>query len=372
MDQFIDGITTRQAHEKCACRAFGALEHAGKTIVCAALDGDTEARAARFLLGRDPAAVPEGLARTARAVGAQRAILAVPVDLGALLTPVERSCGDIEAAYNIKIELREAPNTLVLAEPSALLRFLEGRQAIPYLPAKDGGFYSLDGAPALVITAETAAKAAARPGMDNADTGPGDTVIVTLTGDVRRAATMEVPAGTTLGALIRDAGGGVMDAGGGVMDGSAIRAVQLGGPASIYIGAGELDEIMVGSLVGEDRAFGLALIHVIAGGRCMVEAAREATEYLNSQSCGKCVFCREGTRHLASLLGDIASGEGRREDLELMEELGRQMRTGCVCALGRTAAGPALSSLRLFPEEYEQHIRRKSCPAGAGGGGAHG
>ena len=383
-------MTTRQAHEQCACRAsdgrphltpeavlaaltgqvrrglpdggawraFAAADHTGKTIVCSAFDGDLEARAARYLFEADPSAVPELLAITARAAGATRAILAVPSGLGDVLPALARACEDISSAGGLTLALLEAPNALVLAEPTALLRLLEGRQAIPYLP-EGGPLLTLDDAPALVVTAEALAGATGTLG------GRADTVLVTLTGDVRYPQTAAVPAETTLGALVRDVGGGGTD-------GRSIKAVQLGGPAGVYIGADALDKMTVADLRADSRAYCPTLVHVIADGRCMVEAARGAEEFLHSQSCGKCVFCREGTRHLSQLLGELLSGEGNREDLMLIEELGSQMTAGCVCALGRASALPILSSLSLFREDFETHLRREPCPAIAEGGGING
>jgi NADH:ubiquinone oxidoreductase subunit F (NADH-binding) len=200
---------------------------------------------------------------------------------------------------------------------------------------------------------------------EETDAESADTAIVTVTdGDASR--TVEVPAGVTLGALVNcysDKAG---------IGRTAVRAVLFGGPAGVFIPVGELYKTTLREAAENAGAFRPMLLHVLREDDCAVEAARDAMRFLHGQSCGKCVFCREGTLHLAAMLGDIESGEGRTEDLNLMEELGRQMSSGCVCALGSAAAGTLLTSLGLFREEYEQHIRLKKCPVQRRGGGGNG
>jgi NADH:ubiquinone oxidoreductase subunit F (NADH-binding) len=168
--------------------------------------------------------------------------------------------------------------------------------------------------------------------------------------------------GTALGALINDTGGTPL---------SDVKAVRVGGPAGLLLGADALDTAMLDAAFNENHGFGPLLLEVIPAGACAVETARDALRLLHAASCGKCVFCREGTLHLLSILEDIAGGEGRLEDLEQLAALGHQMRTGCVCDLGRWASEPVLGALALFPEDFRNHILQKKCSTASKGGDGH-
>ena len=357
-DALLDRLRRAGLPDIDAWNAFRALDGTGKTVVCTLLDGDLESRAARYLLERQPGSVLTGLFAAVRAVGATRAVAVVPPGFCALLAPPESLKNELKSRFSIAFEVTEMPASLVAGEATALLRFLEGRQAIPYL-RQNGAPLSLNGNSALVIPAEKLAQAAAALlAPDDLESAFG-TAIVTLDGAVKNPCTVEVPLGTTLGALLRDAGGTPV---------ADIKAVRLGGPAGLLLGAGVLDTTALDRTLLENHGFGPLLLEVIPNGACAVETARDALRVLHAESCGKCVFCREGTLHLAALLDDIAAGEGRMEDLEQMEELGRQMRTGCICALGRWAAEPVLGGLRLFREDFRMHIMQKMCTAVQTGG----
>ncbi len=357
----------RAADALCKVRpAAGAGE---RKIVCNALECVPEARASRLLLEGDPHAVLEGLLIAACASGASKAILAVPAGSTAMRRMLDRALSQmrayglvgadiLESGFGCEIEVRDVPVTPASWEPTALLRFLEGRQAIPFLRGKDD-ILTLDGVPALFFDCATLANVAAvlRDGPD-----AGGTKIVTLAGDVAHAYTVEVPLDTPVGALVREIGGL-----------SEIKAVQCASPTGGYLGAGQLDQA-VGHVMRGASGDGVCpeLLAAVESGACVVESAARAAERLHDMSCGKCVFCREGTLHLAGLLDNLAKGGGRPGDLKLMEELGRNMKTGCICALGRSAAEPVLSSLGLFRPEYEHHLKHKQCPEGLKGGAGHG
>jgi NADH-quinone oxidoreductase subunit F len=337
-----------------ALRAFSESGGAGKTLVCRAFDGDIEAHAARVLLEGDPQVVLEGLLIAAYAANAQKAVVAVPEGVGTIRPGLDRAAAQMrehfeihpESGFECDIEVREVPNALYMREKTALLRCLEGLQAIPALPGGDGAL--LGGSPALVLDAETLARIAAV--LRSGDSTAAGTKILTLTGDVPHAYTVEVPDGTRLGDIVRDIGGA-----------SDIKAVQLGGPAGSWYGPDVLDKT-VGEAIREAGAdLGFSLVRVAAGGRCMAETAAEQARFLRGQSCGKCVFCREGTLHLSQLLDELVRGEGRPDDPGLIEELGNCMRSGCVCAFGRAASNPITSALALFREEFEYRLRQKKC-----------
>ena len=192
------------------------------------------------------------------------------------------------------------------------------------------------------------------------------TTVVAVFGDVDRPATLEVPSGTTIAAAIELATGGTLGRAG-------IKAVQFGGPAAPFLAGEALDTIIdpddlrrIGCAPGWSGAspWAGAGIEVFAAGRCGVEMARDVTARLHEESCGKCVFCREGTRQLLDLLNDVVDGRADEEQMELLHELGEAMKTGSICSLGWGAALPALSALELFAEDFKAHLEAKRCPGG--------
>ncbi len=182
------------------------------------------------------------------------------------------------------------------------------------------------------------------------------TKVISLSGAVVHPYTVEVPFGTTIGAIIEEIGGGVPD-------GLAVKAAQFGGPTGAYLIADDLGlAIDYDTLRAAGFIMGSGTIVVITDDTCAVEMAENAMSYVQTQSCGKCVFCREGTLQISEILKDIASGEGRAQDLDLLAELGEAMKVSSICALGRSAANPVLTSMKLFRHEYEAHIKEKRCP----------
>ena len=169
---------------------------------------------------------------------------------------------------------------------------------------------------------------------------------------------MEVPLGVTLREMVYDIGGGIPD-------GKQFKAVQTGGPSGGCIPADLLDTpvdfdelIKLGSMMGSGGMI------VMDEDTCMVDVARYFTEFLKGESCGKCTPCREGVAKLAEILFRITHGKGGLEDLDTMRDLGEVLKNGSLCALGRSAANPVLSTLKYFEDEYRAHIVDKKCPSG--------
>ncbi len=344
-----------------------------KVVICNGIDMVPEQRASRLLLEGDPFSVLEGILIAAYATGASRAILTVPEEddvikqrLGSALEQLKAYgfAGEqiLESGFGCEIFLREIPASPAAWEPSALLRVLEGRQAIPYLHTADD-ILTLDGSPALITNAETLVNAVAvlRDGVNSlagiGTTESAGTKLVTLTGDVQQAYTVEIPFGTSIETLVREVGG--------LTD---IKAVQPGGPTGCWLRGDKLDQPISYEALGEGWG-GLCfeLINIMTEERCAVEITAKQMQRLHSLSCGKCVFCRDGTRHIGSTLDYLIKGEGRPSDFEVIEELGWNMADGCVCAFGRSAARPALSALRLFKPDFEHHLKHNKCPAGQKG-----
>ena len=183
--------------------------------------------------------------------------------------------------------------------------------------------------------------------------------VFTLSGDVTHRYTVEVPFGTSLRALVEEIGGGIAG-------GKGLKAVRIGGPTGAYAGAEALDRAIdyeeaetMGAIIGSGT------IEVFGSDACAVELAADAISYLQTQSCGKCVFCREGLYQMADILKGISERTGTLQDLELLDELAGQMGEGCICSLGKGAPNAVVSSMGLFRDDYNAHIRGKMCKSGS-------
>ncbi len=326
----------------------------GKVVICNAVDGDPRSPVARFVLQTNPEAVLEGLLIAAHAVGAVDAVVCLSAECGDEAAALEKAaCELTSGAVCAAVRVEKVPASLVSGEETALIRALEGRQALPYLRAS-GDVAGVGGAPTLVETAETLAAVAALFATP-AGVAAANKVIAVF-GDVSDPRTLEVPLGTTIRSALEQAAGGPVDA-------VAIKAVQFGGPASKFLTGDALDTPIDYEDLGRlGAAMGWGGIEVFGAGRCGVEMARDATARLHEESCGKCVFCREGTRQLLDLLNDVVEGRANEEKMELMRELGEAMKTGSICSVGWGAALPALSALELFPGDFMAHLEGKGCP----------
>ncbi|MHB8828995.1 MAG: NADH-ubiquinone oxidoreductase-F iron-sulfur binding region domain-containing protein, partial [Syntrophales bacterium] len=184
------------------------------------------------------------------------------------------------------------------------------------------------------------------------------TKIFSLVGKINNTGLVEVPMGTKLREI-------VFDIGGGILNNRKFKAIQTGGPSGGCIPEEYLDMPVdydeltkVGSMMGSGGMI------VMDEGTCMVDLARYFTNFLASESCGKCVPCREGVQRMREILVDITEGKGREGDIELLESLAASIKDGALCALGTSAPNPVLSTIRYFRDEYEAHIKEKRCPAG--------
>ncbi len=184
------------------------------------------------------------------------------------------------------------------------------------------------------------------------------TKIFALTGHVKNTGLVEVEMGTTLREIIFDIGGGAQD-------GKAIKAVQTGGPSGGCLPVSLFDlPVDYEALAAAGSMMGSGGMVVMDESACMVDVARYFLEFLSQESCGKCVPCRLGTSRMLEILTDIAEGRGHLEQVETLKELAWTMAAGSLCALGKTAPNPVLSTLQYFQGEYEAHIEDHRCPAG--------
>jgi len=348
-------------------------EASEKYVICDAVDADPRARTARLLMESDPHSVLEGILIGAFAVGAGHGFVCINSEYGNAVERLQKALKQMRAygllgekildsKFKFDIEIKEVESSLISGEETALIRSLENRQAMPYLRTTYPAIRGLNDKPTLINNAETMSHVPAI--FQNSPawySGIGTeqsrgTKVITLSGDVAHKYTVEVPFGMTLRTLVQDIGGGVLN-------GKGIKAVQFGGPTGAFFAADSLDIPVSYETVEEDGSImGSGTVQVYDSDSCAVEMAGDVMSYLQAQSCGKCVFCREGTYQIADILNDISENKGKPEDLDMLIELAEGMKNGSICGLGLTAHTPVLSSIRLFRSDYEAHLKGKKCP----------
>jgi len=356
-------------------RTAAAYDIFPKYVVCNGDEGDPGAFMDRAILEGDPHSVLEGLAVAALAVGAEEGFLyirdeydvAVGIMRRALQAAYERGfCGEsvMDSGRKLHLTVARGGGAYVCGESTALMASIEGRVGEPrakYIRSVQRGIWDH---PTVLNNVETLANVPLILNQGGAgfaaigtESSKGSKVF-SLVGKVQRAGLVEVPMGLSLRQLIYEIGGGVKD-------GRPFKAVQSGGPSGGFI-PGELLDLPVDfdTLTEYGAMMGSGGLIVMDDRDCMVEAARYYTRFLAEESCGKCTPCREGLRHLLAILTDICEGRGEEGDIELLERIGNTMTESALCALGKSAANPLLTTLQYFRAEYEAHIREKRCPAG--------
>jgi NADH-quinone oxidoreductase subunit F len=345
----------------------------GKVVICNADEGDPGAYMDRTLLESNPHQVLEGMAICARAVGAHKAIvyvraeypLAVRIVTQAIAQAERRGLlgqGVLGTAFNLKIEVFQGSGAFVCGEETGLIRSIEGHRGMPThrppYPVQKG----LYGQPTIINNVKTLASVAPiiEKGADwyaaiGTPKSPG-TAIFSVVGDVVHPGLVEIPMGVTLRELIFDVCGGVPKH-------KAFKAVQIGGPSGGCLPESFLDTpIDFDSLTEAGAMMGSGGMVVMDEDSCMVDVSRYFLDFTQKESCGKCTFCRIGTRHLLDTLERITIGEGQEEDIERLQLLSEDIKSGSLCGLGKTAPNPVLTSLKYFRDEYEAHIREQRCP----------
>jgi len=346
-----------------------------KTVICNADEGDPGAYMDRSLLEGNPHRVLEGMIIGAYAIGANQGYVYVreeyPLAVKHIRSAIRQARDKgflgvdiLGSGLDFDVSVNRGAGAFVCGEETALIASLEGaapepRTRPPY-PAQSG----YKGRPTNINNVETWANVPViiSRGADyyaNIGTeGSKGTKIFSLVGKVVNTGLVEVPLGMPLRNIIYDIGGGIPG-------GKEFKAVQTGGPSGGCLPAELLDlpidydELKkVGSMMGSGGLI------VMDEDSCMVDVARYFLHFLLDESCGKCIPCREGLRQMCGILDRITVGDGAPADLEALEELAPAIVDGSLCALGRTAPNPVLSTLRYFRDEYEAHIREKRCPAG--------
>jgi NADH-quinone oxidoreductase subunit F len=345
-----------------------------KYVICNGDEGDPGAFMDRMLLESFPYRIIEGLALAAVAIGAHDGIfyirheypLAVRRIRAALKICVNRGwLGErlLGSDYALRMTIKEGAGAFICGEETALIASIEGQRGMPRLrppfPAQEG----LWNKPTVINNVETLAaipwivrhgpKAFAAHGTQLSK----GTKVFALAGNIQRGGLIEIPMGTTIREIVDGIGGGVRH-------GRRFKAVQIGGPSGGCVPARLADTpVDYESLREVGAIMGSGGLVVLDDTTCMVDIARYFLQFTQDQSCGKCTFCRVGTRRMLDILDRLCAGKGQRQDLALLEQLARQVGAGSLCGLGKTAPNPVLSTLRYFREEYEAHLEGR-CPAG--------
>ena len=354
---------------------FTRAGHKGaKYIICNADEGDPGAFMDRALLEGDPHSVLEGLIIGGYAIGAEEGYVYVRAEYPIAVEHLKIALRQAEdsgllgenilgTGFSFQVKIKQGAGVFVCGEETALIASLEGGRGMPQprppFPVQSG----LWGRPTCINNVETLANVPliilegaqeyARVGTKMSK----GTKIFALAGKVNNTGLVEVPIGTSLRKV-------VFDIGGGVPRGRKYKAVQIGGPSGGCVPERYLDlPIDYESLKQVGAIMGSGGMIVMDDNTCMVDIARFFLEFVQDESCGKCVPCRVGTKRMLEILTRITQGEGLGEDLKLLKELGRIVKDTALCGLGQTAPNPVLSTLEYFYHEYLAHIEEKRCPA---------
>jgi len=347
-----------------------------KYVIVNCDEGDPGAYMDRSLMEGNPHAVLEGLIIGAYTIGSHEGFIYVrqeyPIASENTIQAIKQAeeygflGGNIlGSGFDFKVKVHRGAGAFVSGESSALMCAIEGKVGEPKMKYIHTAVSGIKERPSCLNNVETWANV---PLIINKGTewfnsigtdGSKGTKIFSLVGKVNNTGLVEVPMGMTLRQLIYDIGGGIPK-------GKKFKAVQTGGPSGGVIPEQHLDTPIdfdeltkLGSMMGSGGTV------VMDEDTCMVDTARYFISFCCEESCGKCIPCREGLRMLREILTDICEGKGQEGDIEAIEDIAEVMQDASLCALGTTAANPALTTLKYFRDEYEAHIKEKRCPAKA-------
>jgi NADH:ubiquinone oxidoreductase subunit F (NADH-binding)/NAD-dependent dihydropyrimidine dehydrogenase PreA subunit len=346
-----------------------------KYVICNADEGDPGAYMDRSLLEGNPHLILEGMLIGAYAIGSSQgyiyvrneyplAVENVTIAIKALYEAGLLGENILGSGFNFDIRINRGGGAFVCGESSALFASLEGRAGEPrikYIHATHKGLWDR---PTSLNNVETWANVPfiINKGADwyrsiGTENSKG-TKIFSLVGKINNTGLVEVPMGTKLREIVYEIGGGIPG-------GRKFKAVQTGGPSGGCLPAALLDTpIDFDELTKHGSMMGSGGMIVMDDQTCMVDVARYFMHFLEGESCGKCVPCREGVRRMTEILQDICDGKGTEDDILLLESMSKGILDGALCALGNTAPNPVLSTLMYFRDEYITHVRDKKCPAG--------
>jgi len=345
-----------------------------KYIICNADEGDPGAFMDRSVLESDPHAVLEGMVIAGYAIGANHAYIYAraeyPLAIKRLIIAINQAKEKGFIGKNIfgtgfafEIKLKEGAGAFVCGEETALMASIEGERGMPKKRPPYPAVSGLFGKPTNINNVETFANVpwiitnGPEKYASYGTEGSKGTKVFALAGKIKRGGLVEVPMGMSITDIIEKIGGGTSS-------GKPVKAVQLGGPSGgcipkEYLGISvDYEELKkYGAMMGSGGMV------VMDEDDCMVDIAKFFLKFTQNESCGKCTFCRIGTKRMLEILERITSGIGTEADIDLLEELGQGIRSASLCGLGQTAPNPVLSTLRYFRHEYEAHIKEARCPS---------
>lgn len=355
-----------------ACRK---AKSAQKYIICNADEGDPGAFMDRSVIEGNPHSVIEGMIIGAYSINASAGYVYIRAEYPLAVERLEKALlhareknflgKDILGTnFNFDIKIKLGAGAFVCGEETALIASIEGHRGMPRakppFPVQSGLWEK----PTVINNVETLANVPyiIRKGADwfasfGTEKSKG-TKVFALTGKIKNTGLIEVPMGISLREIIFDIGGGIIKE-------KAFKAAQTGGPSGGCIPAEHLDiKVDYESLAQAGSIVGSGGMVVLDETDCMVSIAKFFLEFTQAESCGKCVPCRVGTKRLLEILDRITSGKGRDGDIDLLVDLGNDIKASSLCGLGQTAPNPVLSTVKYFRDEYETHIKNLKCPAG--------
>ncbi len=347
-----------------------------KFILCNADEGDPGAFMDRSILEADPHSVLEGMVIGAKAIGASQGYIYVraeyPLAVERLYIAIDQATqyglmGDniLDTGMNFHLDLYMGAGAFVCGEETALMTSIEGKRGMPRprppFPAQKGLWQK----PSVLNNVETFAnvpqiitRGAPWFAAIGSEKSKG-TKVFALTGTVQNTGLVEVPMGIPLRDIIFDIGGGITN-------GREFKGVQLGGPSGGTLPASLLDTpVDYESITKTGAIMGSGGMVVMDETTCMVDLAKFFLTFTADESCGKCTPCRVGTKIMLGILEEISAGRGKPGDIELLEDMGKDIIASSLCGLGQTAPNPVLTTIKYFRDEYEAHIVDKTCPAKA-------
>jgi NADH-quinone oxidoreductase subunit F len=341
-------------------------------LICNADEGDPGAFMNRSLIEGDPHALLEGMLIAAYTLGATKGFIYIRAEYPLAIERLKRAIADMREMellgdhilgtdFHFDIKIKEGAGAFVCGEETALIASIEGKRGMPRTRPPFPAVSGLWGKPTVINNVETLGTLPniIRNGAEwyaqyGTETSKG-TKTFSLVGKVRRTGLIEVPLGTTLRQVIFDIGGGLV---------KEFKAVQTGGPSGGCLGKEFLDTPIDYENLGKAGSImGSGGLIVIDKDTCIVDTAKYFLSFTQAESCGKCVPCRVGTRHLVNILQKICKGKGELTDIAKLEQLGGAIKGASLCGLGQTAPNPVFTSLKYFREEYLAHIVNKRCPA---------
>ncbi|MBN1150095.1 NADH-quinone oxidoreductase subunit NuoF [candidate division WOR-3 bacterium] len=345
-----------------------------KYVICNADEGDPGAFMDRSVLESDPHSVLEGMLICAYAVGAQEGYIYVRAEYPRAIERLKKAISDatergylgnniLKSSFNFSLKIKEGAGAFVCGEETALIASIEGKRGMPRVRPPFPAVSGLWGKPTNINNVETFANipwiitnGALKFASMGTEKSKG-TKVFALAGKIERSGLIEVPMGLTINEIIYDIAGGIKN-------GKKLKAVQMGGPSGGCIPAELCDTpIDYEEIVKTGAIMGSGGMIVMDEETCMVDVAKFFLSFTQKESCGKCTFCRIGTKRMLEILTRITEGRGEEEDIPKLYELAEKIKSASLCGLGQTAPNPVLTTLKYFLDEYKAHIYDKKCPA---------